>query len=154
MKDFTSYFFAVDSKVQKYINGKRDRTCLQSYLFAVVQSVVPFYKKGKESFAVNYRPISLIFYTIEVFEKLVRSRITHSLEDNNLLNSNQHSFRGGWDCPSQLLRHFDVIIKALREGPSTDVIYLDFHKAFDRVDHKIQLKKRPTLDSKENCCSG
>ena len=42
---------------------------------------------------------------------------------------------------TQLLHQFDDILKALGEGSNTDVIYLDFSKAFDRVDHGILLKK-------------
>ena len=76
---------------------------------------------------------------VKVFERVVRSGISTFLESNNLLNPNQHGFRCGRDCLTQLLHHFDDILKVLAEGSNADVIYLDFSKAFDKVDHNILL---------------
>ena len=39
------------------------------------QSVIPVFKKGNKSLAVNYRPISLTSHIIKVFERVVRSRL-------------------------------------------------------------------------------
>ncbi|XP_029638012.1 uncharacterized protein LOC115213219 [Octopus sinensis] len=90
------------------------------------QSVVPVFKKGNKSLAMNYRRIPLTSHVIKVFESMEKSRITHFLEDNNQLNPNQHGVCDGRDCLSQLLHHFDDILKAFGEGSNTDVIYLDF----------------------------
>ena len=57
------------------------------------------------------------------------------------MNSNQHGFRSGRSCLSQLLQHFDIITKLLEEGKNVDVVYLDFGKAFDKLDIKITLQK-------------
>ena len=59
------------------------------------------------------------------------------LEENNLLNSKQHGFRSGKSCLTQLLHHFDDIIEALSNGDDMDAIYLDYAKAFDKVDHQL-----------------
>ena len=42
---------------------------------------------------------------------------------------------------TQLLTHVDHILKNLNSGNEVDVIYLDYAKAFDKVDHKILLAK-------------
>jgi hypothetical protein len=42
---------------------------------------------------------------------------------------------------TQLLEHYDNIVSALCDGFNVDVIYLDFAKAFDKVDHNILLQK-------------
>ena len=47
------------------------------------------------------------------------------------MNPAQHGFRQGRSCLSQLLEHYDNILKILEEGGNADVIYLDFAKAFD-----------------------
>ena len=60
---------------------------------------------------------------------------------NNLFNENQHGFRSGRSCLSQLLEHLDQIIDILEDGGNVDVIYLDFAKAFDKLDFKIVFKK-------------
>ena len=42
---------------------------------------------------------------------------------------------------SQLLQHQDEILSSLEEGANLDSIYLDFSKAYDKVDHGILLHK-------------
>ena len=63
------------------------------------------------------------------------------LEDNFLLSNKQHGFRKGRSCLTQLLSHYDAILRNLNSEDETDVIYLDFSKAFDKVDHGLLLKK-------------
>ena len=59
------------------------------------------------------------------------------------MNTTQHGFRTGRSTISQLLRYHDSILSNIEEGHKVDAIYLDFAKAFDKVDHKILLKKAP-----------
>ena len=61
------------------------------------------------------------------------------------MNPNQHGFRSGFSCLSQLLQHFDHVKKLLEEGQNIDVIYLDFEKAFDKLDFEITLQKLQEL---------
>ena len=42
---------------------------------------------------------------------------------------------------THLLKHIDDIIQSLLNGNGHDVIYLDFAKAFDKVDHEILTRK-------------
>ena len=89
----------------------------------------------------NYRPVALTSHIIKVFEKVVRSALVEFIESNNLMNPNQHGFRAGHSCLSQLLQHQDKITHLLEEGFNVDVIYLDFSKAFDKLDIFITLQK-------------
>ena len=73
--------------------------------------------------------------------RVLRRKLVQFLEDNHLICSNQHGFRSGKSCLSQLLVHIDNILTNGLEGLETDVLYLDFAKAFDKVDHEILLKK-------------
>ena len=61
------------------------------------------------------------------------------------MNPNQHGFRPQRSCLSQLLDHFDTIIETIYNNKSCDVIYLDFAKAFDVVDHDILIRKLKDL---------
>ena len=70
------------------------------------------------------------------------------MQENNLFNYSQHGFRGGRSCLSQLLCHFDRITSELEKGKGVDVIYLDFAKAFNKVDHGITLWKLKLLGIK------
>ena len=67
------------------------------------------------------------------------------IERNGLLNPNQHGFRAGRSCLSQLLQHYDLITELLLDGQNVDVIYLDFSKAFDKLDIKLTLQKLYSL---------
>ena len=56
------------------------------------------------------------------------------------MNPKQHGFRFGRSCLSQLLEHHKIL-EELGKSNNVDVIYIDFAKAFDKVDHDILLKK-------------
>ena len=106
-------------------------------------NIVPIHKgQGKSRDAAkNYRPVALTSILIKIFEKIIRKRLVEFFEEHDILNKNQHGFRTARSCLSQLLSHFDKIISLLEEGKIIDVIYLDFAKAFDKLDIGITLKK-------------
>ena len=63
------------------------------------------------------------------------------MDENNLFNLRQHGFHKGRSCLSQLLLHFDKILTSLEAHENMNIIYLDFSKAFDKVDHCILIEK-------------
>ena len=103
--------------------------------------IIPVHKGGSQSVPSNYRPIALTSHLIKIFEKVVRNNLVHFLEKNNLFNKNQHGFRHHRSCLSQLLDYHDKIISLMEAGLNVDSVYLDFSKAFDKVDHQIVLAK-------------
>ena len=105
------------------------------------QTITPVYKKGSKAKPENYRPISLTSHLIKIFERVLRKIIIAYLEDNNIICKNQHGFRKGRSCLTQLLNHVDLILKNYLRNNDTDAIYLDYAKAFDKVDHLILLEK-------------
>jgi hypothetical protein len=106
------------------------------------QLITPIYKgKGSKCKAANYRPIALTSHIIKVFERIIRDKLVNYLEENQLISLNQHGFRRGRSCLSELLAHLQDILLNANNGEGTDTIYLDFGKAFDKVDHKLLLKK-------------
>ena len=104
-------------------------------------NIVPIHKGGSKAFAKSYRPISLTSHLIKIFEKVIRKHIVKYLETNNLLNQGQHGFRSGRSCLTQLIDHYDRVLHQCETGANVDVIYLDFAKAFDKVDHNVLLSK-------------
>ena len=63
------------------------------------------------------------------------------------MNPTQHGFRSGRSTITQLLSYLDNVITSLEEGNQVDAIYLDFAKAFDKVDHDILLLKLKSLNT-------
>ena len=103
--------------------------------------IAPVHKGKTKSDPANYRPVALTSHLIKVYEKVLRNKLIDHIESINGFNKNQHGFRKGRSCLTQLLAHHDNIINLLEEGQNVDVIYLDFAKAFDKVDHQIVLEK-------------
>ena len=105
------------------------------------QLITPVYKKGSRSLSSNYRPVSLTAHEVKIFERVLRTKMVEFLEGNLLISCRQHGFRKGRSCLTQLLKQYDIILTNVLNQNETDVIYLDFAKAFDKVDHKILMQK-------------
>ena len=104
-------------------------------------NIVPIHKGDLRSVPKNYRPVALTSHLIKVFEKVLRKHIVDYMEKHLLFNPSQHGFRMGRSCLSQLLNHYDHILSLLENGNDVDVIYIDFAKAFDKVDFSVTLNK-------------
>ena len=104
-------------------------------------NIIPIHKGSSRTLPKNYRPIALTSHLIKTFEKVIRKYIVSYMEEHNLFNPGQHGFRFGRSCLSQLLNHYEAILHLLENGHDVDVIYLDFAKAFDKVDFAVTLKK-------------
>ena len=59
----------------------------------------------------------------------------------DLISALQHGFLPNRSCVTQLLPVLHAIGQILDKNIQTDMIYLDFAKAFDTVDHSVLLKK-------------
>ena len=105
------------------------------------QYITPVFKKGDRTSAANYRPVSITSHIIKIFERVVRKHVVEHMESNSFLSPHQHGFRKKRSCLTQLIDHVDNILKTLNDGNEVDVIYLDYAKAFDKVDHQILLAK-------------
>ena len=62
-------------------------------------------------------------------------------DKNKVLTHLNHGFRSGYSCETQLAVTIDDITQNFERGQQTDVIILDFSKAFDMVPHKLLLHK-------------
>lgn len=104
-------------------------------------SVTPVFKKGDRTRPDNYRPISLTSIVCQVMEHVVVSNIMEFAENNNILVPEQHGFRRRRSCETQLLGLMDEITHDLQAGKQTDLVVLDFAKAFDKVNHSLLVHK-------------
>ena len=108
-------------------------------------TVIPIHKGGDKCAPSNYRPVTLTSHVIKIFEKVIVRKLVEYIDEAGLFNKHQHGFRRGRSCLSQLLEHYQLILQGLEMGHGVAVVYLDFCKAFDKVDHKIVLEKLMAL---------
>ena len=88
--------------------------------------VVPIFKKGLKSDPNNYRPVSLTSTIGKLLETLVRNAIQDHLVCNKLMCDEQHGFRSGRSCCTQLLEVINNWSQAIDDGDTVDTVYLDY----------------------------
>ena len=104
-------------------------------------NVAPVFKKGEKYKPVNYRPISLTCICCKLMEHIITSNIMSHLENNSILYDLQHGFRKSRSCESQLIDFIQELHHENNNNIQTDLIIMDFAKAFDKVPHKRLLYK-------------
>ncbi|XP_076436154.1 uncharacterized protein LOC143275761 [Babylonia areolata] len=104
-------------------------------------NVTPVFKKGEQYEPANYSPVSLTSVCCKVLEHILTSTIMVHFEHHGVLNDRQRGFRRGWSCETQLLEFADELVENMTRGKQTDVLILDFAKAFDRINHSLLIHK-------------
>ena len=102
-------------------------------------NVVPVHKKGSKACVENYRPISLTSIIMKTYERIIREKLLNMC--GHLIDDRQHGFMLQKSCCTQLVTFCDSLSLSLNKNIQTNVIYFDFQKAFDSVNHDIILKK-------------
>ena len=109
-------------------------------------NVSPVYKKGEKYDAANYRPVSLTCICCKTLEHILVGNINKYLAFESILADCQHGFRSQRSCETQLVQFYHDIVSNLdgainRGHKQTDLIIMDFAKAFDKVPHRRLLYK-------------
>jgi len=104
-------------------------------------NITPLYKKGSRADPANYRPVSLTSVSCKMLEHIIDSHLMKHIEKNHILNGNQHAFRRGLSCESQLVMTMQDLTRNYENKATTDIAVLDFSKAFDVVPHKKLIQK-------------
>ena len=104
-------------------------------------NVVPIHKKGGKDDIKNYRPISLTCLVMKLFERILKEELL--LRTSHLLDSRQHGFLNLKSCSTNMISFTDNVVLSINDTRtlSTDVVYFDFSKAFDSVNHDLILDK-------------
>ena len=104
-------------------------------------NVTAIFKKGARQDPANYRPVLLTSMCCKLLEHCIVSHTLKHLETHNILTDCQHGFRARRSCETQITTLLQELSSSLDKGTQTDMIILDFSKAFDRVPHCHLLKK-------------
>ncbi len=77
----------------------------------------------------------------KMFEHIICQHVLKHVEEHNILTDVQHGFRSGRSCETQLLITLQDLLSFRDQGQQTDLLVLDFSKAFDTVPHDALLGK-------------
>ncbi len=112
-----------------------------------VADITPVFKKGSASEPANYRPVSVTSSICRVFEKILVDHLFCHIRKHSLISDEQYGFVKRRSTELQLLTCVDSWAKALDSKLSTDIVLVDFAKAFDSVSHAKLLYKLENLYS-------
>ena len=76
-----------------------------------------------------------------LFEKVVYNQLFDYLDKNKMIFSDQSGFRAPHSVLTSLFKYTNDWYLNIDKGKYTVVVYKDFKKAFDTVDHDILLRK-------------
>ena len=102
-------------------------------------NIILIFKSGTRSKVENYRPISILPSLSKIFEKIVHKRLSHHV--SNVISTNQHGFVPGRSCVTNLSILMKDLLSAVNSKSQCDIIYTDFAKAFDSINHSLLLHK-------------
>ena len=77
----------------------------------------------------------------KLVEYIICQHLRDHLEKHNTLNDRNHGFTSGHSCETQLLTTMHDLFRSNDAGIQTDVVILDFSKAFNMVPHNKLLHK-------------
>jgi hypothetical protein len=105
-----------------------------------IATIRPIYKQGSHLDYTNYRPISILSIINKIVEKIVVEQISIFLEANGIVADAQHGFRRGRSTETALSRFAEVVNRYLDERKHIGMLFIDFKKAFDTLDHDLLLQ--------------
>lgn len=101
--------------------------------------IMPLFKSGLKTVVSNYRGIAKLSAIPKLFEKIIYDTLSHHA--SSILSPTQHGFRKSCSTTTNLLELTTMINEGFINSMQTDVVYNDFSKAFDKVNHDLLLLK-------------
>ena len=111
--------------------------------------IIPLFKSGNKSDIENYRGIAKLSIIPKLLEKIITDRIMYQV--SSLISPYQHGFQKNCSTTSNLIQLTSAINRGFLINKQTDVIYTDFSKAFDKVNHILLVKKLKLIGFSNLC---
>ena len=100
--------------------------------------VIPLNKSGDSLNPSNYRPISFVSVLAKELEKHTNKHLLLHLDKYNL-HHNLSGFRRKHSCQTALTSLVEQRLTNINNDEFNGVIFVDFKKAFDVIDHNLLL---------------
>ena len=114
-----------------------DKNCFPSKFKQA--KVVPIYKSGDTADPSNYRPISILSFLSKPLGKHICKSLYAYLNNNSLIHENQSGFRHNHSCHTVFIQMVDNLLSNINLNEFTGILFVDFAKAFDLIDHSLLL---------------
>ena len=128
--------------------------CLSAQTFPAIwkiAKVTPVFKgNGSRNDKSNYRLISVLPILSKVLEKHICEHLCNFLKENDLFHPPQSGFRKSHSTETALIRLVDQLLFNLDSDNVTGLVFIDYKKAFDLIDHKLLLSKLRALEVGES----
>ena len=116
-----------------------------------VGKVSPIYQgQGKRDDKNNYRPITVLPILSKLLKKHICDHLCDFLEENGLLHRFQSGFRKFHSTESALIRLVDQLLFDLDRNRTSGLVFIEYKKAFDLIDHGLLLEKLKAYGVRDN----
>lgn len=118
----------------KFINATIEESNIPESLKTAI--IRPIYKNGCKAELTNYRPISILSTIDKIMEEIMVTRLKNFVKKHQIINNRQYGFQEGKNI-NKLLGDFNSHLnEAKSKKEHSLIIYVDYKKAFDTLDHK------------------
>ena len=128
--------------------------CIEKQTFPTkwkVGKVTPIYKgQGNRDDKNNYRPITVLLILSKLLEKHICDHLCDFLEENALLHRFQYGFRKFHSTETTLIRLVDQLLFDWDKNRASGLVFIDYIKAFDLIDHGLLLEKLKAHGVRDN----
>ena len=116
-------------------------------------TVIPIPKMPVPLCPSDFRPISILTAFSKIIEKLMNIQMVEYLTKHKLLDPMQSAYLKNHGTHTALLKLTEDILDAIDDSEITLLVFLDFSKAFDTVNHELLLAKLDILGFDEFSCN-
>ena len=106
-----------------------------------IAPVSPVYKTGAVGDLTNYRLISVLPCFPKILKRIMYNCLLSYVSKEKILYSKQFGFQSGHSTEHAILQLPNQICKSFENNLYILVVYIEFSKAFDTVNHSLIIKK-------------
>ncbi len=88
----------------------------------------------------SYRPIALLNVQYKLLTKIIFKRMMCSLEEVDAISNAQGGWRKGRSTHQKIKSLIEAIEDSIENEKEIHMLYVDFKKAYDSVDHEVLLE--------------
>ena len=103
--------------------------------------VTPIHEANSKLALTNYRPISVLPIISKLLEPPIYKKLSNFLDKNKIICDQQFGFQKKKSTSTTVLDIYSKLIDSIEQKKFSCLVFLDFAKAFDIVNHDILLNK-------------